>query len=51
MIGSTEPINSKNFVMVGVWQRLELGTNCVVNKITETLVSMGFGVEVRKLHV
>ena len=43
--------NAKKFLMIGSWLRVETGADHVVNKVSETLASMGFVVEVRKLHV
>ena len=51
LIGFMKIINTKKFVMVGSWWRVEIGPDHKVNKIYDTLDSMGFGVEVSKLHV
>ena len=45
-----EYIKEKNFVMVISWWRVEADANLAVNKIPEIFHSMGFGVEVSKLH-
>ena len=48
---SMEYVKADNFVVVIAWCRVEEGAYCVFNKIYEDLASMGFLVEVRKLHV
>ena len=44
-------VKAKKFVMVGVWRRVETGYDTAINKIYETLVSIGFGFGFRKYHI
>ena len=42
---------AKKCSMVGSWCGLEMGSDRMINNISDTLDCMGFGFEVIKLHV
>ena len=47
---SVEPVKEKNFVAFGSWWRVELDADRTLYKISETFASVGFGVDISKLH-
>ena len=49
--GTMEPVKAKKFESVIFWWRLEEGSFFMVNNISENVSSIGFGVELSKLHV
>ena len=49
--GFVGPVKMKKFLMFGAWWRVESDDYLTVNKISETFASMGFRVEIRKLHI
>ena len=44
VIGSMEIFKMKKCVIVRAQWRVETGTNCVINQVSETWDDMGFGV-------
>ena len=49
--GTMKLIKTKEIVMFRPWRRIEAGSNCAVNKITQAFSTTRLGVEASKLHV
>ena len=49
--GTMKLIKTKEIVMFRPWRRIEAGSNCAVNEITQAFSTTRLGVEASKLHV